>query len=111
MCGIAGLMDLASARAPAANARLAGAMGDAMRHRGPDAGAVWGSDSGVWFSHRRLSILDLSEAGAQPMATPDGRGHICYNGEAYNAAELRPELEAAGYRFRGHSDTEVVLYG
>jgi asparagine synthase (glutamine-hydrolysing) len=112
MCGIAGFVDLTAQRPAAANSRLAAAMGDAIRHRGPDAGAVWSDPAaGIWLSHRRLAIIDLTEAGAQPMATPDGLGHICYNGEAYNAADLRPELEAAGYRFRGHSDTEVILYG
>jgi asparagine synthase (glutamine-hydrolysing) len=112
MCGIAGLVDVAGKRSPAANEALASAMGAALHHRGPDAGAVWGDpEARVWLAHRRLSIIDLSEAGAQPMSTPDRRCWISYNGEAYNAADLRPELEAAGYRFRGHSDTEVVLYG
>ena len=112
MCGIAGFIDFAGRRSSGANDAIARAMGDAIRHRGPDAGAAWSDPrAGVWLSHRRLAIIDLTEAGAQPMATPDGRGHIAYNGEAYNAAELRPELEAAGYRFRGHSDTEVILYG
>jgi asparagine synthase (glutamine-hydrolysing) len=112
MCGIAGFIDLRAKRSAAENDRLAQAMGDAIRHRGPDAGGVWSDpDAGLWFSQRRLAIVDLSEAGSQPMATPDGRAIINYNGEIYNAPELRPELEAAGYRFRGHSDTEVLLYG
>src|SRR5688572_24932819 len=112
MCGIAGFVDLRAKRSAAENDRLAQAMGDAIRHRGPDAGGVWSDpDAGLWLSQRRLAIVDLSEAGAQPMATPDGRSIINYNGEVYNAPDLRPELEAAGYRFRGHSDTEVVLYG
>jgi asparagine synthase (glutamine-hydrolysing) len=112
MCGIAGFIDLAGRRSRAANDALARAMGDALRHRGPDDGRIWSDpEAGVWLSHRRLSIIDLTEAGAQPMSTPDGRAHICYNGEAYNAAELKPDLEAAGYRFRGHSDTELLLYG
>lgn len=112
MCGIAGIVDFASARDPRANLRLATAMGDALRHRGPDAGGAWAdTEAGVYLAHRRLAIVELSEAGAQPMSTPDGLGHLSYNGEAYNAQDLRPELEAAGYRFRGHSDTEIVLYG
>ena len=112
MCGIAGLIDAKGRRAPDANRRLAQAMADAIRHRGPDGSGVWGDgEAGVWLSHRRLAIIDLTEAGAQPMATPDGRGHLTYNGEAYNAPDLRPDLEAAGYAFRGHSDTEVILYG
>jgi asparagine synthase (glutamine-hydrolysing) len=112
MCGIAGIVDFAAARDPRANIRLASAMGDALRHRGPDAGGAWADpEAGVFLAHRRLAIVELSEAGAQPMSTPDGLCHLTYNGEAYNAQELRPELEAAGYSFRGHSDTEIVLYG
>ena len=82
-----------------------------MSHRGPDGEGLWCNGAGLWLSFRRLAIVDLSNAGDQPMAIPNGRGVIVFNGEAYNAASLRPELEAAGYRFRGHSDTEVVLYG
>jgi asparagine synthase (glutamine-hydrolysing) len=79
-----------------------------MTHRGPDAGGVFAAD-GVAFGHRRLSILDLSPTGAQPM-TLDGSGlTITHNGEVYNFKELRTELEADGAVFRGHSDTEVVL--
>jgi asparagine synthase (glutamine-hydrolysing) len=111
MCGIAGFVDFASARSPSANRVLAGAMGEAMKHRGPDGAAIWSGPDGLWLSFRRLAILDLSEAGDQPMVTPDGQGVLIFNGEAYNAAELKPELEAAGYRFRGHSDAEAVLYG
>lgn len=112
MCGITGFIDLAQQRSGQENDSLARRMGDALRHRGPDAGTMWSDRSaGIWLSHRRLAVVELSEAGAQPMSTPDGRAQIAYNGEAYNAAELRPELEAAGYRFRGHSDTEALLYG
>ncbi|HET7816880.1 MAG TPA: asparagine synthase (glutamine-hydrolyzing) [Sphingomicrobium sp.] len=110
MCGIAGHVDFASARSPAANERLARAMADAIRHRGPDGTATWSSEAGLWLAHRRLAIVDVSEAGAQPMVTPDGKGAICFNGAAYSAIDLKPELEAAGYRFRGHSDTELLLY-
>ena len=111
MCGIAGFVDFASARSNAANQGLANAMGEAMRHRGPDGAGTWSNAEGVWLSFRRLAIVDLTDAGNQPMLTPDGMGVLIFNGEAYNAAELRPELEAAGYRFRGHSDAEAVLYG
>jgi asparagine synthase (glutamine-hydrolysing) len=89
---------------------LAQEMADSIRYRGPDAGASWADASaGVAFGHRRLSIIDLSEAGAQPMRSSCGRFVICYNGEIYNAPELRAELEAAGRSFAGHSDTEVIV--
>lgn len=111
MCGIAGHVDFAGSRSNEANERLARAMGDAIRHRGPDSGALLQATKETWLSFRRLAIVDTSEAGNQPMSTPDGHAHIVFNGEAYNAGDLRPELEAAGFPFRGHSDTEVVLYG
>jgi asparagine synthase (glutamine-hydrolysing) len=112
MCGVAGVWDRQSKSAPAAITRLVDAMTDTLRHRGPDEGAVF-ADAGARFAlgHRRLSIVELSPAGAQPMISSCGRFVISYNGEIYNAAELRPQLEAAGRRFRGHCDTEVIVEG
>src|SRR5690349_277517 len=84
----------------------------ALHHRGPDAGDLWQDPAaGVAIGHRRLSIVDLSPTGAQPMVSSCGRFVLSYNGEIYNAAELRPELEAAGRRFCGSSDTEVIVEG
>jgi asparagine synthase (glutamine-hydrolysing) len=88
------------------------AMTDCIAHRGPDADGHWmDRDRGVALGHRRLSILDLSAAGAQPMASPSQRYTVVYNGEIYNFAELRRELEAEGAAptWRGHSDTEVLV--
>src|SRR5690606_30125903 len=77
----------------------------------PDADGHWlDADAGIALGHRRLSILDLSPAGAQPMASRDGRWVIAYNGEIYNFADLRAELEQHGaIAWRGHSDTEILL--
>jgi asparagine synthase (glutamine-hydrolysing) len=83
-------------------------MADCLLHRGPDAGGVW-AEGPVAFGHRRLKIIDLTEGGAQPMHTPDGRFVIVYNGEIYNFKALRRELEQQGVRFRSTSDTEVLL--
>lgn len=87
-------------------------MTDAIRSRGPDASGRWcAPDGAVAFGHRRLSVLDLSEAGAQPMKSACGRFVITFNGEIYNHLDIRTELEAAGAapNWRGHSDTETVL--
>jgi asparagine synthase (glutamine-hydrolysing) len=85
-------------------------MRDAMRHRGPDdQGVWWSSDGRVGLGHRRLSIIDLSEAGRQPMAAANGSLQIVFNGEIYNYRELRTELEALGCRFTTATDTEVIL--
>ncbi|OQZ01579.1 MAG: asparagine synthase (glutamine-hydrolyzing) [Planctomycetes bacterium UTPLA1] len=82
----------------------------AMVHRGPDDMGTWHSTEGqVGLGHRRLSILDLSPAGHQPMSTPDGRYWITYNGEIYNFQEHRERFEKQGMQLRGHSDTEVIL--
>lgn len=93
---------------------LATHMAAAMHHRGPDRSAVWiDAEAGVAFAHNRLSILDLSKAGHQPMKASTGRYVIIYNGEIYNHLELRKELKAAGWQepWRGHSDTETLLAG
>lgn len=85
-------------------------MTDAIAHRGPDDSGAWiDAEAGVALGQRRLSILDLSAAGHQPMLSEDGRLVITFNGEIYNFQDLRRELEGLGHRFRGHSDTEVLL--
>ena len=81
---------------------------NAIAHRGPDGSGVW-TNREVYLGHGRLAILDLSEAGAQPMPSDDGQVVITYNGEIYNFAELRQSLESIGVRFHGGSDTEVLL--
>lgn len=105
MCGIAGVFALDGR--PAATA-VVQRMTDAIAHRGPDGEGVW-VEEGCGLGHRRLAIIDLSEGGRQPMATPDGRYVITYNGELYNFHELRTELQGRGRRFASRSDTEVVL--
>lgn len=91
-------------------AATAAAMSDQVRHRGPDADGLWlDREAGIALGHRRLSILDLSPSGAQPMRSADGRWTMVYNGEIYNYLEIRAELEDRGVSFIGHSDTEVVL--
>src|SRR3546814_5116311 len=78
-------------------------------HRGPDSSGVWAdAAAGLGFGHRRLAIVDLTAAGHQPMISASGNCAITYNGEIYNAAEIRPELEARGIRFRGHSATAEI---
>lgn len=87
-------------------------MCDAQRHRGPDDAGLWQSgDRRVALGHRRLSIIDLSPSGHQPMHDSDDVLHVVYNGEIYNYLSLRAELEAQGHSFRSHSDTEVILVG
>ena len=109
MCGVAGFVTFSPSTEEALIAQ-GRAMADCMAYRGPDASGTWADpDAGFATGHRRLSIIDLSEAGAQPMVSRSGRFVISYNGEIYNAAEIREELLAKGYSFRGHSDTEVLL--
>ena len=109
MCGIAGVLNPAAGSRDEL-ARRALAMADCLAHRGPDDHGLWrDDDAGLVLTHRRLSIVDLSPAGHQPMISADGRFVIIFNGEIYNFQELRPELEARGVKFRGHSDTEVML--
>jgi asparagine synthase (glutamine-hydrolysing) len=106
MCGILGAFAFADAT-PDVDA-LTGQV-NALAHRGPDA-ATWWADGPFFFGHRRLSIIDLVE-GHQPMATPDARLVVTFNGEIYNYLELRAELADRGYAFQTHSDTEVLLHG
>jgi asparagine synthase (glutamine-hydrolysing) len=87
-------------------------MGDAIAHRGPDDHGAWiDAPAGVALAHRRLSVIDLSSEGHQPMSSPSGRYVIVYNGEIYNYSEVRGQIEAANgqHSWRGHSDTEVML--
>ena len=110
MCGLAGFFAHAAYGAPVSRDTLT-AMRDRMAPRGPDGFGLWiAPDGRAGFGHRRLSIIDLSETGAQPMATPDGRYTIAYNGEIYNYRALRAELIEQGTVFVGDSDTEVVLH-
>ncbi|MBC7952384.1 MAG: asparagine synthase (glutamine-hydrolyzing) [Rhodospirillaceae bacterium] len=108
MCGISGVFTYAGAAAdlqPGVMATLA-----SMRARGPDGEGVWNSpDRTVCLGHRRLSIIDLSNGGSQPMDSADGRVTLVFNGEIYNYRSLRRELEADGAVFRSDSDTEVLL--
>ncbi len=110
MCGIAGFVDARFSSDDGTLARRVAAMAAPMRHRGPDDAGVWTDPAaGVALAHRRLSIVDLTPAGHQPMVSACGRWVLTYNGEIYNHAELRAELVAAGRSFRGHSDTEVLV--
>jgi asparagine synthase (glutamine-hydrolysing) len=106
MCGITGLIHLDGA--PVSPVILQ-RMTDAIAHRGPDGEGHW-IEANVGLGHRRLSIIDLSPAGHQPMINTDHRYVLTYNGEIYNYRELRTELEAAGYWFRSKTDSEVVLH-
>ncbi len=103
MCGIAGFSG-------SFDPELLTRMSTAIAHRGPDGDGVFHDrDAGIGLAHRRLAIIDLTSAGRQPMTDTNNRAVIVFNGEIYNFRELREELVTKGYRFRGHSDTEVLL--
>lgn len=107
MCGIAGYWGATNPE-PA----LAGRMAQRISSRGPDGAGVWVDESaGIALAHRRLSILDLSPAGSQPLVSPCGRYVLAYNGEIYNHKDLRTDLEVEDghFNWRGHSDTETLL--
>lgn len=111
MCGILGMMNFGGA-APGSGEARAGRALDLLAHRGPDdQGRWWNDEQTVFLGHRRLSIIDLSEAGHQPMTNEDETIRIIYNGEVYNFPELRAELESRGHQFRSRTDTEVIVHG
>src|SRR6476660_8925847 len=109
MCGIYGYLSQKEPIDPALLRR----MGHTLRHRGPDDEGeliLNASDVSVGLGHKRLSIIDLSPAGKQPMANEDDTIWITFNGEIYNHASLRPGLEAKGHRFRSRTDTEAIIH-
>ncbi len=109
MCGIAGIFAYAGESAPVDHGELL-RIRERMHSRGPDGEGLWiAEDERIGLAHRRLAIIDLSDAGAQPMHDPETGNRIVFNGEIYNYQALRAELIAAGHLFRSHSDTEVLL--
>lgn len=105
MCGITGIFNIDRKPVPLG---ILDKMTKIIAHRGPDGEGFW-NDGYIGFGHRRLSIIDLSPAGHQPMMSSDGRYIITYNGEVYNFLQIRIELEKAGYRFHSNTDTEVII--
>ena len=112
MCGIAGYFAVNNERSDSEMEAIATEMANAIVHRGPDSSGAWVDEKvGLALAHRRLSIIDLSVHGNQPMHSEHGQYVIIFNGEIYNHRELRQELLSRGKTFRGHSDTEVILAG
>jgi len=110
VCGILGIHNYANGSVPLTENLIAG-MRDTIRHRGPDDSGLWIDPARkVGLGFRRLSIIDLSPNGHQPMTNEDGTVHIVFNGEIYNFQELRPGLEKKGHVFRSHTDTEVIIH-
>src|SRR2546425_13370930 len=103
MCGISGFVERSGAVPSAELNNRVSRMTETLRHRGPDDHGIWvDATAGVAFGHRRLSIMDLSPAGHQPMCSESGRFVITFNGEVFNFRALREELEPRGHHFRGH---------
>lgn len=112
MCGLTGMLLPSPELSDDTLQALANAMNQALHNRGPDDHGIWSdAQTGIVLAHRRLSILDLSPSGHQPMTSTDDRYVLAYNGEIYDFQTLRRELEASGEQFKGHSDTEVLLAG
>lgn len=111
MCGIAGFVDWGGRYDRAELERIGSSMRDLLTHRGPDQAGTWVDPTGTCvLAHRRLSILDLSDRGRQPMVTEDGIVGLSFNGEIYNFRDLRAKLEGRGYEFRSDTDAESLLY-
>jgi asparagine synthase (glutamine-hydrolysing) len=108
MCGIAGLAGFGDREGAQRRVRQ---MLSTLTRRGPDGEGLEVWNGGAVLGHRRLSIFDLSDAGRQPMLSPDSSVGIIFNGAIYNFRELRVELEAQGYSFQSHTDTEVLVHG
>src|SRR5262249_39199958 len=109
MCGIAGAFGF-SVAAPPINPAIILRLNDLQRRRGPDGAGLWSSDdSRIVLGHRRLAIIDIGSAGAQPLWDATGRWVISFNGEIYNYRALRSELERLGRVFLTNSDTEVLI--
>ena len=112
MCGLAGFLNVSRNQAADAMLSIVGQMADTLLHRGPDDTGTWcDAETGIALGFRRLSILDLSPLGHQPMTSSCGRFVIAFNGEIYNHHELRDDLVSKGRPFRGRSDTEVLVEG
>ena len=109
MCGIVGIWDQSNSYDREALSRDLKTSVGTLRHRGPDDNGTWLNEGGLGLGHTRLSILDLSSRGHQPMISGDGRFVIVYNGEIYNFAEIREELSSLGHTFRSSGDSEVIL--
>ena len=110
MCGISGVMDVTGRERPEELQLFATRMAAELAHRGPDGEGVWADPEGrVSLSHRRLAVIDLSEAGHQPMRSRNGRWVLVYNGELYNADSLLRQLGQPASGYRGHSDTEILV--
>jgi asparagine synthase (glutamine-hydrolysing) len=110
MCGLTGFIDFTRNKGEDALREKVGMMAETLRHRGPDDDGAWAdAETGVALGFRRLSIIDLTTQGHQPMASASNRHVMVFNGEVYNFRDLKRELESAGTRFKGSSDTEVIL--
>ncbi len=110
MCGICGIV---TSDGQVVSRDVLETMADTIRHRGPDDSGTWthvGQSAAIGLAHRRLSIVDLSSAGHQPMCNEDGTIWLSYNGEIYNHLDLRRELEQAGHRYRSHTDSETIIH-
>ena len=110
MCGLTGFWDFSQRFNQEDLVAIATKMADSIKNRGPDSCGAWADvKQGLAMAHRRLAIIDLSDAGKQPMHSCSGRFVIAYNGEVYNFATIQDELIKLGHKFIGHSDTEVIL--